>query len=337
MNGKGTSNITAAVSHSLAGPTVFQGYTATPGDGGKWTIDGGTTGVSYVLISLAAGSNNCILEDLVFQNNGASGSADGLSIASNRSILRRCVVNGVRGNGFNAAGSSQTLIECEAYGCNQSNTATLAGFLLGTGGVVALRCNAHDNTGSNTNGFNVQVGQLVNCIADSNGKYGFWANFSGSGTVSLLTGCDSYNNGSDGIAVGNGSNPVSVYGENCNLVKNGGYGINGITTGGRCGDFFSCGFGSGTQANTSGQANGLQSIIVSGSITYAANVTPWVDAPNGDFRINRAAAKNTGRGSFTQTQGGYAGSVGYPDVGSNQHLDAGGGLLINPGLSGGLR
>ncbi len=56
----------------------------------------------------------------------------------------------------------------------------------------------------------------------------------------------------------------------------------------------------------------------SGSITYAADVTPWVDPANGDFRITLAAAKSAGRGSFTQTQSSYTGTIGYPDIGAAQ-------------------
>ena len=61
-----------------------------------------------------------------------------------------------------------------------------------------------------------------------------------------------------------------------------------------------------------------------GAVTYGANLTPWVDPANGDFRINLAAAKGAGRGTFLQTSASYTGTVGFPDIGAAQHLDSGG-------------
>jgi len=83
-------------------------------------------------------------------------------------------------------------------------------------------------------------------------------------------------------------------------------------------------FGAGTQANTSGDVNPGGNVVQVNSAFYASNVTPWVDPANGDFRINLAAAKDAGRGNFTQTAASYAGTVGYPDIGAAQHQDTGG-------------
>jgi hypothetical protein len=79
-------------------------------------------------------------------------------------------------------------------------------------------------------------------------------------------------------------------------------------------------------------------MTVIGSVTYATDVTPWVDPTNGDFRINLAAAKGTGRGTFTQTASSYAGTVGYPDIGAAQSTGGGSGGAIGGGnLSGGFQ
>jgi hypothetical protein len=77
-------------------------------------------------------------------------------------------------------------------------------------------------------------------------------------------------------------------------------------------------------------------VIESGTVTYANDVTPWVDPANGDFRINLAAAKGAGRGTFTQTAASYTGTIGYPDIGAAQHLEAsaGGGLNVVGGRGG---
>lgn len=92
-------------------------------------------------------------------------------------------------------------------------------------------------------------------------------------------------------------------------------------------------------ANTSGQTNGLDDFDIIGSVTYANDVTPWVDPANGDFRIDLAAAQGTGRGAFLQTDGSHAGTVSYPDIGAAQHEDAGGsGATVHmPNLNGNLQ
>ena len=323
-----TYSITAAMTHTGAsGGTqstivAFQGYTTSYGDGGKATIDGGTSGASYVLLTIAGTTSSVHLEDLCFQNNGATGSSDATSeIAS----AHRVVVNSVRGSGLVVA--SGTITECETYSCNQSNTAGKAGISLSAAN--AVRCIAHDNSGSNTDGFIGIAGTstFVNCIADTNGRRGFSvaANFS----IGTLIGCDAYNNGSHGITVSEGSTGRCTYVvENCNMVKNGGYGLQGSVSGNsvaHTGGVRNNGYGTGTQANTSGATNlpVSQPSEVS-PVTYASGVTPWTDPANGDFRISLAAAKAAGRGSFTETQASYAGTVAYPDIGAAQHQDSGG-------------
>lgn len=118
--------------------------------------------------------------------------------------------------------------------------------------------------------------------------------------------------------------------ENCNFIKNAAWGINKSGSGGFNGLILNCGFGSGTAANTSGTiATSIQALEI-GSVTFGSNLLPWVDAPNGDFRINLAAAKGAGRGSFLQTAASYAGAIGYPDIGAAQHQESGGASVFNP-------
>jgi hypothetical protein len=134
--------------------------------------------------------------------------------------------------------------------------------------------------------------QLVDCIIESNGGVGFKIN--GNSSQYRLINCDVYNNGSDGVLDGIGGGLVEAYIENCNFVKNGGYGVNLVGGDTLYAVLVNNGFGAGTQANTSGQTNittGTDVVEVSGSVTYANDVTPWVDPANGDFRINLAAAK----------------------------------------------
>jgi hypothetical protein len=307
------------MTHSVSGPVTFQGYTSSFGDLGKATISGSTTGTSYVLLTPSGnGVDRTSLVDLIFQNNGATGSQPGLfNLSDPRIFLLRVVVNNVRGNGFDAMGIG---VECEAYACNQSNTANAGGFGLATSLSRLIRCNSHDNTGSNSAGFYDQGGNniLINCIADSNGSHGMFCN---NITCAVVTGCDFYNNGGSGFFSQTAN--MSLYCENSNFVLNSSFGIN--ITSGQAGisDLYNNGFGSGSAANGSGATNGTSNAFTSGSVTYASGSTPWVDPANGDFRITLATAINAGRGNFTQSASSLgSGTIGYPDIGAAQHLES---------------
>lgn len=330
-----TYSITASIAANVAGPIRWQGYTAAAGDGGRATIDGGTSGASYVLLNVSQNIQEVV--DLVLANNGASGSANGLSVGGGRCLVMGVVVHDVRGVGIEMSGTPSSILECEAYACNQSNTANFGGFSITTSPGILERCISHDNAGSNSVGFRLSNNGLMsvmNCIADTNGSHGFSCN----GNQIILIACDAYGNGGSGISTNAGAEQAIVI-ENCNFVKNGAYGIAGTLTGMGFGIVRNCGFGSGTQANTSGTTNGLKSVVESGSITYASGVTPWTDPANGDFRISLAAAKGAGRGTFTQTQASYTGTVGYPDIGAAQHVDAaagGGGKILSSSIIQGI-
>ncbi len=310
-------NITAAMTHSNAGPITWQGYTSSYGDLGRATIDGGTSGASYILLTPSGTDNNHV--DLIFSHNGATGQAAGINIGAQRVGWYRCVVANLRGTGWSDGQNAGVYVECEGYNCNIANVNGLAAFVL-AGTATVLRCIAHDQVGGNNDGFIVQVMIcLVTCISETNGRAGF--NFTAGSTGGSLVNCDAYNNGSDGVKFSAASGTSTYYLENCNLVKNGGYGVNGSGSGVEHGLITNCGFGAGTQVNGSGQTNALSSMVVQGSVTYPIDVTPWVDPANGDFRISLAQAKGTGRGTFTETAASYAGTMGRPDIGSAQHLE----------------
>ncbi len=319
-----TYTITAAMTHAKTGPGHWAGYTTSPGDGGKVTVDGGTSGASYILLTVSAATTRWA--SFIFQNNGATGTADGVVFTGEASFVAS-VVHDIRGDGLflNVGSFAAEAVECEVYACNKAGTSGDGGFRIVNGSL--RRCISHDNTGSTTvgytvGGFNSRT-EIINCIADSNGGAGL---VGVSQTNVRLSGFEAYNNGSHGISIVSGSAgsfPSIVSIENSNFVKNGGY---GITSDGNDAlvTVRQCGFGAGTQANSSGQTNNLGKQLVEGSVTYANDAIPWVDPANGDFRITLAAAKGAGRGTFTQTAASYAGTIGYPDIGAAQHQDAGG-------------
>lgn len=331
-------NITAAMTHANAGSIRFEGYTTTIGDKGRFTVDGGTSGASYVLLTVSVA--NIELHNAIFQNNGSTGSANGLVFSSSEHHLDNVIAHDIRGSGIVVNGTGNThLIDCETYLCNQSNSSGLAGFALSAASIYALGCMAHDNSGSNTRGFTISgAAHLTRCIADTNGSIGFSVTAT---TNVMMLNCDAYNNVSHGISASISSAGL-LYFDRCILTKNGtggtGYGIDVGGSGKENGCIRNCAFGSGTAANTSGDINGTD-IEVRDKITLASNTLPYVDAPNGDFRINLASVQDIAH-NFVQTQSGYAGTVGYLDAGAAHHQGGGGssgGLLVHRGMAGGFR
>lgn len=314
-----TYSMTSSFSVQGGSPYTMEGYTGSPGDDGKATFDGGTsTGV----IIATVGSANAVIKNIIFKTSITSGATTLITGGLNATFIR-CVFTGSRIHGLNAAPNTD-LIECESYGNNTSNTTGGSGVFIGAGGVVC-RCFVHDNTGTNSDGIRNNAGPLniKNCIISGNSRYGLTSEATTANSGLEISNTDFYNNGSDAINIVSGSvNHHWI--ENCNFIKNTGAGINNVSVI-NSGSVYNCGYGAGTQAN--GAADTLNNLSTSGAVTYPSNVTPWVDPANGDFRINLAQANFAGRGAFTETAAGQAGTIGYPDIGAAQSLTGTGGTF----------
>lgn len=294
----------------------WQGYTTTIGDGGRAVIKGGA-GAAYTLL-LSSGNQNSYV-DLIFDTNGDSGgtvSTQGVAVTGARSMFYRCVCRNMRRSGLYAASVVSWFVECEAYNCNIANGTGGGAIYIASSGCMMYRCYAHHNSGSNSHGFYADQSTLIfGCISHTNGGAGFYTQ--GDQMFSLIN-CDSYNNGSHGLWSTTTSATLQLSLQNCNFVKNGGWGFyvqNAI----KYGVIANCGFGAGTQANALGQISAtLYPVIITGTVTYPNDVTPWADPANGDFSIVLPQAKAAGRGAYTQIYGESGTTVGYPDIGAAQ-------------------
>lgn len=308
-------SITAAMTHYTDGPCIFSGYTTTPGDGGMVVFDGGASGTSYTLLTLlsepAADSSNFTLMNFIFQNNGNSGSPlYGLHVNVGQVSVYRCVFRELYGSGVRFQGPG-ALVSCEAYACNKANTSLQGAIHLVASGANAFYCIAHSNVGTNASGFITgAASNILYCISAKNGSHGI--SLTSLDTVSIQQ-CDLYDNGGSGLSIAGAYDGILLV-ENSNFVGNGAWGIN-LNSNILGGAIANNGFGSGTQANTSGNISTARGIEVSGSVTYAADVTPWVAPDAGDFSISLAAAKNAGRGEFL-VNGALGVTVGTPDIGA---------------------
>ncbi len=326
-------NISAGITHSKDG-VVFEGYTTTPGDGGMCHIDANSAATTQPLIVTGAGNMFIGIEASNSGNTATGGSAHGITLSGARNLAWHCSAHTVNQNGWSLA-TGNILVECEAYDFLKGTPASGTGFSASGNNIFHIRCIAHDSAKVNASGYSSVSASgsqaWRDCIADTVHSDGF------SVTNTLYTsfrGCEAYNCGGDGFDIGNASDALYVI-ENCNAVKNTGWGVNCSGAGGRNGAMINCGFGSGTQVNGSGASTGLKGMQEIGTVTYASGVTPWNAPTTGDFKIALAAAKNAGRGSFTQIQSGYTGLVSYPDIGAAQHNDtAAGGVVVSTNLHG---
>jgi len=320
-------NVSTAPNFGSSQDTTVQGYSSSPGDGGKATIDTQTNAVQ----ALASTGQGSTFIDLIFQTSQTTNTTlDLVTSAATGVGFIRCVFHGAQGSGFNCSTNIEYLWECEAYANNKGNNAGRGGFAI-TAPIQAWYCFAHDNTGTNASGFvfaQSNEATLSNCIASNNGQDGIGT---GSGTINppflIVINSDFYKNGRDGIHLVNGDSvAMQVVIQNCNFIKNTGAGINNTIahTGGYA---FNNGYGSGTMAN--GSADSLKAIVSVGSVTYSSGLTPWFDPDHGDFRINLAAANWAGRGAFTETSAALTApnTVGYPDIGAAQSKTGPGGTF----------
>lgn len=324
-----TYTITAAMTHTVGTQIVFQGCTTSPGDLGKAIIDGGTSGASFQLLGLGVNGSNYTLRDMIFQNNGATGSAVGVATVGNRTItFERCVVNSVRGAGFNAATSAGLFVECEAYACNQNNGTLPAGFNLALGGSAAIRCVSHDNTGNAVSGFILaQSTMCLGCIADTNGLDGFQVTASNSAVQ--LNGCVAYGNTGAGIKSVTGG-VTNIYVENCVLESNTSFGVNNsvATTIMVMRNCF-------TYSNNGGTGNAQTSGTIDDYGTTNLSASAFTAPTTGNFTLNNTAGgggsvRAAGRGTFTQTATSYTGSASTPDGGACQVSDI---TSTDPGIA----
>lgn len=301
-----------------------QGYSNIPGDGvlsksNRATLDFGTTSGNLVLAS----QQNCWLVDLISTSSlSATGAGDSFRLAGSWCHGFRLTAINARGNGVNLTGSGSKAIECESYGCNRSATAGDGGFQYSTS-TACIRCIAANNTGD---GFvaplSVADARVHNCISFLNTRHGFCIN--PQGATSALFNCDAYRNLGDGLRNLDTTASSNSYIENCNFVRNSGAGIASSSTTGRwTGVVYNCGFGNGSMANLGGKMVNCTNLFESNRVEYDPGVNPWADPDvTGNFQIALLQALGAGRGSFTQTQGGYSGTVGYPDIGAAQHSDS---------------
>lgn len=303
--------------NNTSGPRVtWQGFTTAYGDlagtGNAVQIQGPSTGASFVVMTL---TTNNQLVDLDFFQNGSTGTADGVTAANTAPTLIRCSFRNMKGSGGSFGSGDGAIIECQ-FDSNGTNGAT--------GNSLIVRSSFTRN-GARGYSSAANITTVTDSVFADNVTDGLIA-----GGILRLFNSNFYNNGGNGII--NSGAGVVVYAESCNFLKNTTTGVlnngsNSLTV------LMNCGFGTGTQAN--GADTNVAALVNVGPISYASNVTPWVDPANGDFTTNLAAAQGTGYGEFLNRASGYGGTLNYPNVGASQQAPVTPGGLIRPVAAGG--
>ena len=309
---RGGSNhvMTAGVGHNVAGPIIWEGYTSTPGDGGRWTLVG-TNGAAFIPFT-ASCSDNTFLNWNVTNNFTSGTTVDNISISGAENVFRRVGSYNARRSGFGVYGPS-LLVEIETSGCGVGS-ATLGSIYLQDAGSRIIRAFIHDNSCDGL--YIAQASVAQDCILSNNQRNGL---ISSSITHTYVSGCTIYSNAWNGIQL-IGTSLQNIHVNNTLLFRNVTNAIGSTGTSLVLGVIENCLFGAGTQASATNIFN-LPSVQTFRLLTNAVDTTPWIDPANGDFRLATGSiARGAGAGGFLTNTSYGVNMVGYPDIGAVQAI-----------------
>lgn len=284
---------------------AFRGYTTTRGDGAptKPIFDAGIL-TNATLITVA--QPIVMIEGLELKGNSNT-SVKGLNGGG---TARNCKFTGFTNSGIT---NTNVIADCVVSGCS-TQPAIIPGSLV-------LDCSVQSNTAGG-----IQIGAsgvlIDHCLVAGNTGAGIAG--SGGGWAYRVLNSTIANNTGDGIR--QLSDTITSLIRNCVLYGNGGYGINPIAASDPV-FIDNCGFGS----NTSGAYSGSPRVY--NQINLTAN--PFTNLGAGDFSLNNTVGGGRslrGAGIPGVMPGGL--STGYLDIGTLQHQDLGGGVIVEN--SGGL-
>jgi len=284
-----TEGVTLTAGTAAAWKT-FTGYTSTPGDGGKATVD--ATGYSYGIDFPGFANSYIRLENIIVEN-GTSGGTE--ASATGYVAYDNCEANNNGYDGFGSGPNYATYLNCSADG------------------------NTHD-------GFVVNnPAALAFCASTGNGGDGF---FGGSHTA--LVGCVATSNAGDGISIrvlcaanctidGDGDDTdigINI-GEYPSLI------INNIVYDCTTGIAGTSGFGGDIVSNNLLYANSTNfSNVENESNNLTTDPPAFTDEAGGNYTLaSGSAAKNAGADASGTSSPGM-------DIGAHQSADAGGGSRV---------
>jgi hypothetical protein len=318
----GTDTLSAALTLTTYGtptetaPLVFRGYTSTANDGGIGVISGGGT------VALLSGNPVFMtMADMRLTNSNQTGPLAFSLSSTSYGTLVNCQIDTMTGTN-----TSGTVRGAYCYGCSFSGISGAGSYCSG------LSC--YDCTFSNFAYRTIVNGDLRNCVVDCSSNVAASAYVRSTyADFAHCIGNTIYGNGNTGPAISMSDDAaISRWECHSNLIVGfsgvGGIGIRATGGGAILGHnaFYN---------NTTPYALTAETLadLTAHDITLTAN--PFVSAATGDFRLTAAAIVALRGQRFPETWPNLASMVDLGVIGAWQ--TAGGGLLINPGLSGGLR
>lgn len=325
MKNNASYSISTAIAFNAAsaGAALIQGYSSSVGDGGRAVITTTTNAVG----AISSSTLDRTFIDLEFATTATTGTSTGVILSTGFNFFYRCVFHGWRGWCITIPGGANSwLNECEFYDFNKANTSAQGAVSLSNGNAV-FNCYFHDAAGSNANGISIASGNHQSTIAGNifDGLGGAAILSNGGTAAEFISHNDFYHCGT-GIKL-NGASIYHLVIRNNNFIGNTTYGFDGNNASHIEAYIHNNGYGSGTEANGSGDYHNTLEAVLDDStgnntrIVYAANTTPYNAPSTGDFRISLAIAMNAGREYYLQTDGTNTGTVGYSDIGAANHLD----------------
>jgi hypothetical protein len=309
-----TAAITLAASGSAAaGGITFEGYTTTPGDGGRATLMCGTDANSVDIFNLN-GKSLITFRNLSLIHMASTTRGHGFAAKTGHSsyiTIENCLIDGCN-NGIYAQDASDWSINQLVATNTEIKNCTSHGAGISGNFNRFVNCPIHGNTGDGIRTFVVPSGTLILDVSDSR-IYGNAVGVNAARdqpTILSLKNCTVYGNSSHGVSSGvTTSNQFVLNLRNNILFLNGGYGI-------------ACAKAPDTLTNRKNayggpNTSGDRSNLAAGTGDVSLTGDPFNGAGAGDFSLN----DNSGAGHECRGTGDPA----YLDIGGLQHQDSGGG------------
>lgn len=328
--------ITATINQPNSTALSIIGYSSSRGDGGTVSITCNTNSVSMVTVGVAAQQTCYRWKNFTFQHTAGT---RGIGFTQNGAFsdfgpifLENCTIDGCT-EGIGAGTNNWTDVvlvnvvikNCGTRGFGDSVktvTAIDTLFLSNAEGVT------FNNNRTQTYGSSV----FIRCTFASNTGNGFKSTSNPNAHHYLFSNCSFYGNGTDGIQIDVSGVSLMLTVINSIFVSNSGYGINVVQSNG-VDESSSLIQGNAYYNNSSGQVhnitNNLNAVTLSGD--------PFVNAGSQNFALDNTASEGAACRAASLPGAKRGGGTQYLDLGAFQHQEAAaGGMLVHPGMTGGM-
>lgn len=304
-----TNNVSGGRSTLTQGVKV-EGYQTTPGDQAARPVinAGAITGITMISMPASFNARPCALVNIELDGNSGTSNKGVVQSSTYVANIFNCIARNCPGDGFtgvvtasidrcaaiNCGNGFNTFLNacrCVAQGCSgkgflsvsaptdcraSGNTGIGFDFASFTGGISVKNCTSHGN-GSHGFSYSYDIGILINCIATSNGGWGFAGSAANNGLTLINFATRSNTSGAVQNAVVNVINSITLSADPYTAVGSNDFSLNNTAGGGALvrslqrsapGDSVSYADGGAYQHQDSGGASGGVALIGDGGLIY---------------------------------------------------------------------